>query len=243
MNNFEFAEKVKHIALKTETLYILGCFGAPMNAKNRKRYTSNNTFNKNRSALINSKTSSCYGFDCVGLIKGVLWGWCEDPTKTYGGATYVSNRVPDLGANGMIKVCKDVSTDFKSITLGEVVWLDGHIGVYIGEGLVVECTPKWDNKVQITALANIGNKSGYNSRRWTSHGKLPYIDYISSDNGTALPKKDDNINEYVVKSKDTLWGIAKTLLGNGARYKDIMLLNGLKTTVIREGQKLLIPPK
>lgn len=243
MNNFEFANKVKEIALTKETLYVLGCFGAPLNAKNRKRYTSNNAYNKNRSALINSKDSNCFGFDCVGLIKGVLWGWNGDTSKTYGGATYVSKGVPDIGANNMIKFSKEVSTNFKNIEVGEVVWLDGHIGVYIGEGSVVECTPKWDNKVQITALANIGNKSGYNSRTWTSHGKLPYVDYISSDKGTALPKEDVNIREYVVKAKDTLWGIAKTQLGSGSRYKEIMLMNGLKTTVIKPNQKLLLPLK
>ena len=61
--------------------------------------------------------------------------------------------------------------------VGEAVWCSGHIGVYIGDGLAVECTPSWENKVQITAVANIGAKSGYNARKWTKHGKLPYITY------------------------------------------------------------------
>lgn len=51
----------------------------------------------------------------------------------------------------MITVCKNVSTDFSRIEVGEAVWMEGHIGVYIGDGLAVECTPCWDNKVQITA--------------------------------------------------------------------------------------------
>lgn len=41
----------------------------------------------------------------------------------------------------------------------------------------MECTPAWYDKVQITAVANIGSKSGYNSRTWTKHGKLPWVDY------------------------------------------------------------------
>lgn len=48
---------------------------------------------------------------------------------------------------------------------------------------------------------------------------------------------------YVVVKGDTLWGIAKKQLGNGGRYPEIVKLNGLKSTVIRVGQKLTIPEK
>ena len=46
---------------------------------------------------------------------------------------------------------------------------------------------------------------------------------------------------YTVKSGDTLWGIAKKILGSGERYVEIVKLNGLKTSVINVGQKLIIP--
>jgi len=111
-----------------------------------------------------------YGFDCVNLIKGVFWGFPN--TK------YNSNNVPDINADSMIQKCSDLSTDFAVIDVGEAVWLAGHIGVYIGSGKVIECTPKWNNKVQITACSNIGNISGLNGRKWAKHGKLPYIDYV-----------------------------------------------------------------
>ena len=48
---------------------------------------------------------------------------------------------------------------------------------------------------------------------------------------------------YTVKSGDTLWGIAKKELGSGARYTEIVQLNGLKTTTIYSGQKLKLPEK
>ena len=48
---------------------------------------------------------------------------------------------------------------------------------------------------------------------------------------------------HTVKSGDTLWAIAKKYLGNGARYTEIVKLNGLKSTVLRVGQKLTIPKK
>jgi murein L,D-transpeptidase YcbB/YkuD len=55
--------------------------------------------------------------------------------------------------------------------------MPGHIGVYVGDGLAVECTPKWKDGVQITAVHNIGKKKGYNGRAWAKHGKLPYLAY------------------------------------------------------------------
>lgn len=189
MKASEFVAKMKDIAQNYKTLYVMGCFGAPMTAANKKRYTSNHTYNKQaaRTAMINAASADTFGFDCVCLLKGVLWGWSGDAGKTYGGATYKANSVPDIGADQMIKVCNDISTDFSEIAVGEAVWCEGHIGAYIGNGLAVECTPRWENDVQITAVANIGNKSGYNARTWTKHGKLPYIDYSGAtvDGGTA----------------------------------------------------------
>ena len=77
----------------------------------------------------------------------------------------------------MIKVCSGVTTDFGRIVPGEAVWLSGHIGVYIGGGKVIECSPAFKNCVQVTACANIGKIAGMNARKWTKHGRLPYITY------------------------------------------------------------------
>lgn len=181
-----FVEKLKNVAKNYKTLYVMGCFGAPMTAANKTRYTSNHSYNKQaaRTKMINAASADTFGFDCVCLIKGILWGWSGNASKTYGGASYNTNGVPDISADQMITKCSGVSTDFSSVAVGEALWCKGHIGVYIGDGLGVECTPKWDNDVQITAVANIGKKSGYNARTWTKHGKLPYIDYSGAQTDT-----------------------------------------------------------
>lgn len=177
------------IAKNHKTLYVMGCFGAPMTASNKERYTKNHSYNKqtSRTAMIKATSADTFGFDCVCLIKGILWGWNGDKSKTYGGATYASNGVPDIDADQMIKQCSGVSTGFSGIVPGEMLWSSGHAGIYIGDGLAVECTPSWDNRVQITAVGNIGSKSGYNTRTWTKHGKLPYVDY--SVQQTPAPEK------------------------------------------------------
>lgn len=46
---------------------------------------------------------------------------------------------------------------------------------------------------------------------------------------------------YTVKKGDTLWTIAKKLLGDGNKYKDIQKLNGLKDTVIYPNMVLKMP--
>lgn len=176
MTNKEFAKILKDIATKYKTLYVLGCFGAPMTKANKTRYCNNLAFNKQRQNMINAATPDTFGFDCVCLIKGILWGWNGDPTDVYGGAIYASKGVPDIDADAMITKCSNLSTDFNKIEVGEAVWCKGHIGVYIGDGLAVECTPLWKNGVQITSCNC--TKAGYNRRNWTKHGKLPYITYI-----------------------------------------------------------------
>jgi len=62
---------------------------------------------------------------------------------------------------------------------------------------------------------------------------------MALEDGSEDTGKAENI--YIVKSGDTLSKIAKDLLGNANRYKEIMELNNLKTTVILVGQKLKIP--
>ena len=249
----QLAAKAKEVAQKYKTLYVMGCFGAPMNAANKKRYCSNHTYNKaaDRQAMINAASADTFGFDCVCLIKGLLWGWCGDATKTYGGAGYAVNGVPDIGADSMIGVCKDVSTDFSKIEVGEAVWCKGHIGIYIGGGLAVECTPAWKNCVQITACNC--TKSGYSRRNWTKHGKLPYVSYtgasenVNAGTSTTTATKPSTSTGtgsetvYVVKAGDTLSAIAKKY---GTTYQKLAQYNGIANpNIISVGQKIRIPGK
>lgn len=197
MKSSEFITKLQQVVEKHKTLYVMGCFGAPLTGGNVSRYCTNHSYNKqaSRTAMIRAaanKKPPVFGFDCVCLIKGILWGWNGDASKTYGGAGYAINGVPDVSANGMIAKCTGVSTNFKNIVPGEAVWLPGHIGIYIGNGKVIECTPAFKNCVQVTACLNIGSISGRNGRKWVKHGKLPYITYDSTGTTTHPAEKPGN---------------------------------------------------
>lgn len=185
----ELAAACVDVANNYKTLYVMGAFGAPMNDENKARYSENHEYNRreNRRKMIQAASADTFAFDCVCLIKGLLWGWDGDTGHIYGGAYYASNGVPDLGTEQMIDVCHDATTDFSGIQVGELLWMKGHVGVYIGDGLCVECTPAWKNCVQITAVHNVSKKIGYSGRVWMKHGKLPYIAYNTGDTQPAKP--------------------------------------------------------
>lgn len=233
MTNKEFAAKLKSIATDYKTLYVMGCFGAPMTAANKKRYCNNNTYNKqaSRQKMINAASADTFGFDCVCLIKGVLWGWNGNASKTYGGAGYAVNGVPDIGADTMITKCSGISTDFSKIEVGEAVWLEGHIGVYIGDGLAVECSPKWENKVQITACNC--NKSGYNRRNWTKHGKLPYITYVKESTAAPTPPSKKSVDEIAREVIRGAWG-------NGADRRNRLTAAGYDYSAVQSRVNALL---
>ena len=150
--------------------------------------------------------------------KGILWGWNGNKNAYYGGAKYASNGVPDVSADGMITKCYDVSTtNWDKMVIGEGLWMPGHWGVYIGNGLAVECTTAWDCCVQITAVGNIGSKTGYHTRRWTKHGKLPWIDYVESEDDKAHAT-----NKAKVKSRFGFTDATVSWLDSYKWNKDLM---------------------
>lgn len=179
MTNVELVNRAKSVTGCYKTLYVMGCFGAPMTAANKKRYRNNNSYNRQpeRQALIDAASSDTFGFDCVCLIKGLLWGWLGNQNAVYGGAIYESNGVPDINADTMISRCSGVSMNFADVIPGEMLWKSGHCGIYIGNGQAVECTPAWANCVQITDVANILTTGYRPARTWTKHGRLPWVEY------------------------------------------------------------------
>lgn len=229
MKASEFIAKLKDVAENYKTLYVMGCFGAPMTSSNKTRYCNNHDYNKKvaRTKMIQAASEDTFGFDCVCLVKGILWGWKGDKSKTYGGADYASNGVPDITADAMITKCSGVSASgWADMVPGEAVWCSGHIGVYIGDGLAVECTPAWKNCVQITAVRNIGTKSGYNARTWTKHGKLPYIEYDSAaSTTTATPTASGTVTatatkvDYAQKYDKALAGTYKVNASSGLHIR------------------------
>ena len=104
-------------------------------------------------------------FDCIGLIKA--YEWIDEDT---GVIRYRSNGFQDIGANGMLESA-EISGDIASIPEipGLAVCMEGHIGVYIGNGEVIEAKGNHDGVVK-TKLSEGG---------WTRWMQLPGITYLT----------------------------------------------------------------
>ena len=159
-----------------------------------------------------------WNFDCVILIKAILWGWNGSRTSSHGGAKYGSNGVYDDNADNILKRCSNVSTDFSKIESGELLWMDGHVGIYIGNGDVIECTAAWEGKVLYSKIDSSGRRSrnGRQVYSWKKHGKLNYIDYSETEEkptATLKYKVGDTVTingVYVSSTSDKKYKPAKT---------------------------------
>ena len=101
--------------------------------------------------------------DCVGLIKG--YGWLNAETMEI---EYGTNGMPDIGANQMYYNATHKGTiDTIPEVPGLAVWKSGHIGVYIGDGQVIEAM---GTKYGVV-------KTQLQGRGWTHWLEIPYINY------------------------------------------------------------------
>lgn len=95
------------------------------------------------------------------------------------------------------------------------------MGIYIGNGKVIEATAKWNSCVMITTCRNITR--GTRERTWSKHGKSPYIEYDKLDSWLVRLQKECNLqgfsNQVVdgIAGKITLAGCPK--LGTGSKGK------------------------
>lgn len=201
MTNKELVEKVIDIATNYKTVYMWGVFGSPVSEDIIRKKTAQygSWYTPDKVALFRSLIGKGYfAFDCVNLIKGILWGWTGDKNATYGGARYATNGVPDASADGFFQRCTGITDRFRNIKPGDAVWLPGHIGVYIGNGRAVECTPRWKNGVQITAVGNLGRIPGLETRTWEKTGTIPYIEYEEEDEMLNKLKEKTGMTEDAI---------------------------------------------
>lgn len=137
--------------------------------------------------------------DCVGLIKSYYW---SDETGT---VKYARNGNKDVSANGMLALAT-IKGNIGSMPdiPGLAVHFPGHIGVYIGKGLVIEARGV-DYGVVQTRL---------NDRPWTSWLQVPYVEYTDQEGDEMLKQGDKDFRVGYWQSRLIQWN-GKALPGYG----------------------------
>ena len=111
--------------------------------------------------------------DCVGLVKGYCW--FDPETQSIG---YGVNGMPDIGTEQMIQWCEEKgSIDTMPEIPGLLLWMNGHVGIYIGDGYAIEAMGTRYGVVK-TQVAGRG---------WKLWGKIPCIEYIEEVQETDPP--------------------------------------------------------
>ena len=64
---------------------------------------------------------------------------------------------------------------------------------------------------------------------------------IKNDSDNSIEKEMNSATVYTVEKNDTLWGIASKYYGYGIKWRIIYDYNNLSSTILRVGQKLIIP--
>lgn len=153
--------------------------------------------------------------DCIGLIKGYLMnptvnaeGYVQDPMTP---SKY--NSKYDISANMLEAKAKEKGniTSIPEIE-GIIVWKSGHVGIYVGNGWVIEERGHTYGTV----------KTKLTERPWVKWLKHPDIQYISTPQPQPEPKGDTCMIELPVLKKGDKNETVKSLqiLLNGKQYFD-----------------------
>ena len=172
MTNLQLVDFCKEAA-KKPTLYLWGTYGKVITKSlltdKVKQYPKR--YSATRQEFIKKRINGIFrGCDCAGLIKWALWtngdinAQIKYSSKTDRGTGGLYSAATEKGAIAVMPEIK-----------GLIVYKEGHVGVYIGNGKVIECTlgARGDGVVE-TNLKDV---------KWTHWLKIPEITYIAPETG------------------------------------------------------------
>ena len=129
--------------------------------------------------------------DCSGLVKGLFM--TPDALKQPN-APAVYNSKYDWSANGLIEACeKQGPISLLPEVPGLILWKNGHVGIYEGNGYVIEAKGHSYGVI----------RSRLSDTNWIRYGECPYLDYSSQPQPepTPTPKGDKCMVELDVLRK------------------------------------------
>lgn len=122
----------------------------------------------------------------------------------------------------------------KKVSAGDVVEILQGASYWDNTGI-----PSWVMNKQWIVLSVSGKRAVINR---SLEGDYNIMSPISVDYLKVISEPaPEEYRDYFVKAGDSLWRIGEKELGSGKKYKEIMEINGLSTTVIYPGQILKLP--
>lgn len=158
-------------AAREKTMYMWGTFGNKITKDliSKKKAQYPNRYSEKRLCLLRAKADGeTIGCDCAGLIKWALWTDCDiSKAPRYSSST-------DRGTAGLYRAAKEKGLFSQMPDIdGLVVYKEGHVGVSVGNGDVIECT-----------LGSRGDgvvKTRIEAAGWTHWLKIPEVEYQTEE--------------------------------------------------------------
>lgn len=189
-SNLEFISYLKSLVSKN-TVYMWGEYGRLVTnntiSSKARQYPSHYDDAKKKylKSLVNK---NYYAYDCAGLIKSYFM-------SNYGDSNVKYSSKYDKNAYGITIGCASEKGNIKNMPEipGLLLYMDGHCGVYIGNGYVIEATS--NQKIS-------GKKYGcvcmskLSDRKWEKWVKSKWLSY-------------EKMIKYTIKKGDTLSSIAR----------------------------------
>lgn len=174
------------------------------------------------------------GKPCPGII-----GWNEDTGSAAKWAAFKA-RLGAATPGGQIGGSTNTGTATGNTALtykvGDIVQFAG--GKHYANAQATSGTTVKPGPAKVTAVATAG-KHPYHLVH--TDGTSTVYGWVDAAAITGKASATPAVKTYTVKAGDSLWRIAAQQLGNGARYKEIKTLNGLKNNTIHAGQVLKLP--
>ena len=170
----------------------------------KKALARSTTYNNSYPYNLGYYNGSTISWDCWNLGKSIIWsGGSIVDNYTVGQYARVNTScgLGDWDGLTIIKKAPNCNGDFSNLIPGEWLYMEGHIGYYIGDGQVIECTTGWGaNGVVQSQISSTGvrSKNGVRNGSWIYHGMVPWIDYTAylDVNGWLDGQSVSNISGY-----------------------------------------------
>ena len=174
------------------------------------------------------------GKPCPGII-----GWNEDTGSAAKWAAFKARlgaATPGGHTGGSTNTGTATGNTALTYKVGDIVQFAG--GKHYANSQATSGTTVKPGQAKVTAVAPAGKHPYHIVHTDSASTVYGWVDAAAiTGKASATPAA----KTYTVKAGDSLWRIAAQQLGNGARYKEIKTMNGLKNNTIHAGQVLKLP--